>query len=525
MMENLGISVLFVTRRGLFLLLCVSLYPVGSGCRRPPGDAENKTPIFLVSPQERQELQARLLSELVGNARRRCERPVLRGAATTGRSDPAFVALVEPAGVLAGCLAHVERHRDAIRQALFRGLDPRRVAHSLPTARSIFAPGAQLRGGALPGRADPSAVLAQVQSRCAGLPTSLERAVRHEASCSPYLPGRRRLPRLNQVLQVPVALAAIARRRALSGALREAAWLALHGLRFGQDLTRGGTAWIWPLVARIGMLDLVALLREIFASGQLTPAALRELQGGLARLAAGEPSVAAHFPGERIFTELKRYLLPLMPPDWVPPGGRPLPGKTENPPPRKRGAGADMRSGSRRQDLLVAWIAYRRHSLRLAAACQDASSGVQCLTAVRALERSNAERIGQLRQRWQQLSRSLSRLSKSFDRAAAREAAVEFLAGLTAPTTSRYLVQAAQRAFYVAALRIHVAALLGGTLSRDVVAALPEARQDPFARAPYRWKELPKGLEVRPAVDLAAEQGAVVRYVIPTLRPTRPPSP
>jgi len=272
-------------------------------------------------------------------------------------------------------------------------------------------------------------------------------------------------------------------------------------------------------------VDLAAMLRVILASGQLTPAALREVRRGLVQLAKGEPPLAGHFAGERLFTELNRYLLPLMPPDWVPPGGRPVNGKTSSSRSRTGAGGSAVGSGSRRQDLLVAWIAYRRHSQRLAAGCRDVSSGFQCLTAVRALERSITERIGQLRQRWQQFNRRLSRLSKAFDRAAAREAAVEFLAGLTAPTTSRYLLQTAQRTFYIAALRIHGAALQRGTLSQGDVAALPEARQDPFRHTPFRLKALPNGLEVRPAVDLAAPKSAKVRYLIPALRPTRPPSP
>jgi len=136
------------------------------------------------------------------------------------------------------------------------------------------------------------------------------------------------------------------------------------------------------------------------------------------------------------------------------------------------------------------------------------------------VERRVVARRGQLRQRWKEFNRRAAKLKDGFDRGTAKEAAIALLVGVNAPDTSGYLLQAAQRGFYLAAVRLHVEILLSakaeGWPRLEKVASWPRVCADPFGRAPLRITVHGTGFEVRPAVPLVARPGgATVRYVIP----------
>lgn len=531
----LGNALLWVCRRGFGGLLGLCLLGLAvPACKQKKADQSPPQIVFLVSPQERDQLQRSLLDALLANGRLRCPRPVLRSTAHPGQADGLNRSLVEPSGATARCLAYVEKHWADFRRAFFR--EPRQLqggvaGRALPEARPLILstpePGLVSRGGT-----PEPAIVMELTRRCAGIAPLVERVVQRAEVCAPYLPGRRRAPKLGSVLQAHLALVALARSRFRTSP-REAAWLLLHALRWGQDLCRGGPAWIWPLVTRLGGMDVVATLRRVLATDRLSIAALGELRIALGRLLASEPALSAHIQGERQASELERYLIPMMPQEWIPPGGRPLSAGTgdQRKGKRKRRGGRAF-SGSIRQDLLVAWIASGRYARRLLGACRDGVSGWQCLGAVRNVEQHVVTRRGQLRERWQEFSRRAAKLREGFDRLAAREAAVELVEGVNAPDTSGYLLQAAQRGFYLAAVRLHVEVLLAarhkGWPSLATVASWSEATRDPFARgqSPLRLNVQGTGFEVRPAVSLTARPGgAPVRYVIPgpaTVSPSRP---
>ncbi len=363
------------------------------------------------------------------------------------------------------------------------------------------------------------AIVKELLRLCMSTAPLLERAMQRADACSPYLPGRRRAPKLGSVLQAHLAMIALARHRFLSSP-REAVWLLLYTLQFGQDLCRGGPAWIWPLVTRLGALDGVATLGRMLAADRLSIAALQEVQTGISRLRTNEPALPPHIQGEQLVTELERYLIPMMPRRWIPPGGRPLSstaGKDSSGTPDGRGRAF---SGSIRQDLLVAWIASKRYTGRLVAACRDAASGWHCLNGVRAEEQRVVARRGKLRQRWRRFNQRASRIKEGFDRAATREAAIELLTGGYAPDTSGYLSQAAQRGFYLAALGLHVRVLLAARRRRwpplATVTSWSAAVRGLFVGSPLRIETLGAGFDVRPGVSLTASPGgAPVRYVIP----------
>lgn len=505
-------------QRWLFGLGLVAL--AMTGCKQKESERKPTQPVFLVSPQGREKLQQTLLNELLANGRLRCPRPVLRSTAQPGRADSLIRSLVEPAGAIARCLGYAERHWADFRRTFFR--EPTQLpggvaGRALPQVRSLVPP----KGASQESYPEP-AIVKELRRRCVSVAPALEKAVQRAEACSPYLPGRRRAPKLGTVLQLHLVMVALARYRFRTSP-REAAWLLLHTLRWGQDLCRGGTAWIWPLVARLGALDVVATLGRVLASDGLSTAALKEVRTAVRILRASEPSLAAHLRGERQISQLERYLIPMMPLQWIPPGGRLL-GAPKSRTGRRQ---ADRRarrlrsvSGSIRQDLLVAWIASGRYFRRLASACPQGASGWQCLKGVREVEKRVVVRRGQIRERWQEFNRRAAKLKKGFDRRAAKEAAIELLVGANAPDTSGYLLQGAQRAFYLAAVRLHVLVLLSakaqGWPSLDAIMSWPNSRRDPFNGAPLRIAAHGTGFEVRPAVSLIARPGgAPVRYVIP----------
>ncbi len=503
------------------VLALVFCGPVFLGCQQKKSDKKPTQPVFLVSPRERQKLQQSLLRGLRSNARLKCPRPVALGTARTGRGDGALRAVVEPSGAAARCLAYAERHWDDLRRSLFQ--EPRRppggaAGRALPTARPVFIPAVKAGDKPTPGFPEP-AIVQTLCKRCGSLPALVERAVTLSDACSPYLPGRRRSPKLGSVLQLHLAVVALARRR-FRASPRQAVGMLLRTLALGQDLCRGGTAWIWPQVARLGMLDVVATVARMLAANRLSPAALRSLRMGLKGLRAAEPDLTAHLLGERQQSELQRYLIPMMPRKWIPPGGQPLKARGAAPPAGASSSRFRSISGSIRQDLLVAWVASRRYGRRLADGCRDAASGWYCLQAVRQAEKRVLSNRARLRQQWRALSRRLARSGSGFDRAATREAVVKLLVGLHAPNTSGYLLQAAQRGFYLAALALHVDVLIAARRSGwpelSTVAAWSKARRDPFRGAPLRLEAHGSGFELRPAESLTAVTGgAVVRYVIP----------
>jgi len=479
-------------------------------CEPKKADIKPSPPVFLISPQERDQLQGRLLNRLMANGRLRCPRAVLRATAQPGQADAMIRSLLEPSGATARCFAYIERHWSDLRRAFFREATqwPGGVAgRPLPTAQPMV------------GSQPQPAIVKELLALCVATAPLLERAVQRADACSPYLPGRRRAPKLGSVLQAHMAMVALARHR-FQTSPRTAVWLLLHTLQLGQDLCRGGPAWIWALVTRLGSMDVVATLGRMLAADRLSPTALQEVQTGIGRLRSNEPALPPHILGERLSTDLTRYLIPMMPRRWIPPGGRPV-GSTAG---KSTSAGRKSRgrafSGSIRQDLLVAWIASERYSGRLVAACRDAASGRRCWKAVRAVEKRVVARRGQLQQRWRKFNRRASRLKEGFDRAATREAAIELITGVDAPNTSGYLVQAAQRGFYLAALELHVRVLVAARHRAwpdlTTVARWSAMRPEPFTAAPLLLRVLGTGFEVRPSVSLTASPGgAPVRYVIP----------
>lgn len=467
---------------------------LGAGCSSPPSGDPVKPPPLLVTPEEQERLVSTLLAELRENREKRCPRPALRGPGLPGRPDPLLVALVEPEGDLARCAQAVERTEPRWRAALLA---------------SAQGQGALPRLGPGPPTPGFATEVESLATACATLPEALHRAVRFEAACSPYLPGRRRLPHLGPLVRILEGAALLAHRR--SGEDPEgAAFLLLESLRVQQDLCRGGVPWIWPFVLRQPLRLTVSVLGHLLAAGRLGPGALASLGAALEALGRSEPTPESYLQGERLTVELGSYLIPVMPPGWVPPGGEPTPGF--NP-----GAGVSHRAlGSPRQDLLLSWLAHRQRSGRWASACSPKERPARCLEALEAFNQEMRDRVGHLSERWKALEGRLGRaLTEESGRA--RRAVLEWLVALGPMSTADHLRRAAERPFWLAALRLHLAVLRAQAgasepLTTGQVLALPPAREDPFWGEALSGQGVPGNVELRPPRALAPASDPPLGY-------------
>ncbi len=470
----------FAILAGVLLEACTSA---------PKGDPA-KQPVFLVSPQEALALQAALRNEIRQLKARRCERPVLRGPAVAGRPDPLVISLVKARGPHRACATLAGQRSAALQRLLFRG-------------------------GALPGEVKspgPIPDLADLRRVCADVPQVLSKAVRFTQACSPYRPGLRPLPGFVTTVRLQQAAAALAVLQA-DRAPAEAGWRLLEILRFGQDLERGTTPWIWTYVMRSAWRPVVASLGRLFASGRLRPKQRRALDRGLRVLLASEPDLARHVQGERLHVEWTTFFVP-----WA-----------------RRVSQAVHRSPVQaEQGHLLAWMAYRTAALRYERACPPGSAPRRCLPRFRALARQEQAAARDLKEQWAWFEQWLASgqvrgKDGAFDRRAARRAALAVLAGRQGTRHHQHLLRAAQRGFYLTALRLHLAVLRAqeaqaAPLVLSQVEALARDLPEPFAAAPLEMAGLPGQVILRPPIPLAPAGEPPVRYIMrwKVPRPARP---
>lgn len=470
-----------------------------------------RPPLVLVTPEEQAELTSSTLRALGENRERQCPRQPIGDPGLPGRPDPLIVALVEPEGALARCAEAVEKTERAWRGEL---LEPGAGPGALPRPR----PGASVSSA--------GTVKDRLDSDCAALPQAIGRAVGFRAVCSPYLPGRRRLPHLGPVVRLLEGAAILAHRRAREEP-KEAARRLLESLRFQQDLCRGGVPWIWPFVLRGPLRLTVAFLADLLASRHLDVGALASIEAALGVLAASEPPVESYLRGEQLTVELGSYLIPLMPKGWIPPGGEPTPGFDP-------GSGIPHRAlGSPRQDLLLAWLALRLRGELWAASCSSQRRPAQCLGALESFNREMKDRVLHLSERWRVLEARLRETLGSGkgglpQSARARRAVLDWLVAIGPTSTPDHLRRAAERPFWIAAMRVHLQALVAQAsslvpLDRGQVSSLGAAREDPFWGEPMRLGGEPGKMELTPPRELHPAPELPLIYPLRLRAPEGPP--
>jgi hypothetical protein len=412
-----------------------------------------------------------------------------------------LVDLVEARGALASCAAYVEQNREAVEQLL--GPD---ALGRVRDAGERGPPGGR-KDPPEPKRADVAAALLK---RCASLPARIAKAVRFAAPCSPYLPGKRELPDFVALIRLHQAAAALAAIQADSRPAR-AARLLLRLLRLNQDLERGPTPWIWPYVLRAGWRPAVAVLARILAASGLNAAQRRTVDEALQRLLTSEPPLPVHLRGEHLMVQRRTFMKPL----------------AEGP---DRGTPGQLARGG--QGHLLAWLAFRQRAHRREQACPVSLAARRCHRRLQALEANARVSASALRERWAAFQQwlteqRLERPDGRFDRGRARRAALALLSGAARSRHAPHLLRAAQRSFFLNAMRLHLSVRqaqqkrstpLGATAVSELAARLP----DPFGRTAPAVEGNPGALTVRPPRRLSPAGEPPVRYLIrwPTPRPS-----
>jgi hypothetical protein len=252
-------------------------------------------------------------AEADANRVRRCPRPPLRGDPLPDPADDDLAAFVEPPDDLAECVDTVQAVRTEL-LALRHPVDepPQGLPRRLPGWwRALDDPGL------------PVDAIRRVEQACAGLPDRLRRAVSHDDACSPYAPGRRRVPSVQPPVRLAQALEVLAREALAAGRPDRAADLALDTLRLGQDLRRGPVSWLVAVVSLVFTETAAGALQAVLdLPGALPDGLAARLSAELEQLAATEPHPAAWIDGDALGTVLQELLPVLAEPGWEPPGGR-----------------------------------------------------------------------------------------------------------------------------------------------------------------------------------------------------------
>lgn len=392
--------------------------PEGAAGGSEPREAAQVTPgpEALVSEAELTPLQAALNAFVTESQARRCPVPPLRGEARPGRADAAIEAILRPSTPeLVACAEAAERHRDALAKQA-------------------------------DGEPDPEVL--EVVEACDALDDAVHAAAAHEDACSPYLAGRRGLPKILRALALGRAVAARAQTHARAGRQEEALSLALDWLRVTQHLSRGPGAPLLAAMAGNAAVDtmiqgVVAPLLGPGASATLAERAEREL----ALLLDGEPRFADLLAYERYALPLQTVLPGLRGRGWEPPGGfdeggRPMEGGT---------LGAEFPGVGEREALMLAWIAMDRNGERMTAACPPEATLTECRTGLARLQDAT------LAKQPKGLGSLLAVAAAEDQRAAVRDQILTILESIAQPSFARYVDRLALRRFQLAAARVHAA--------------------------------------------------------------------
>lgn len=268
----------------------------GGGCE---SDSDRKTDTGPSAAPEQararelKRLRDRYARAVADNRERSCPRPVLRGEPLPGSAAADMRAVLEGDAETRPCLELLdglaEKEPGWAGAILHDGL-PQTQPALVRCAAYARRPGAAAAG---------AETVERVVAACAPLVDRLRRAVGHGDACSPYRPGLECADDLLVRLRVARVVALTAHRLLAAGERRAAAELLLDGLRFGQDLTRGGACMLDAAMGVAMAEALVPVLELVLVMDDgADPALWLQLQRELERLAASEPPPAALLRGE-----------------------------------------------------------------------------------------------------------------------------------------------------------------------------------------------------------------------------------
>lgn len=457
-------------------LCCLALLPAGVLAQtgltvQPLGFAP-----ALVTQQEVADLEAKLMSEVQLNQTRQCLRPVLRGEVVPGRADDDVVAVIEGAGFVA-CFEYAREQNKALKAWLEAGGK------------------GDGQGEGIPG---------ELNSKCAGLPEAIQRAVKHEDACSPYLFGRRAMPSLVASMRAALVLAVQAR---LAGAEKreEAVALVLDGIRFFQDLGRGAGAPLISGVITAAAIDTLVrnALHPLLLAGATPAAMLAQWGKEVDLLRRFHLDFCGFLPYERYGIPLQLIVPQLKGSDWNPPGGFDKGSK-----PRSK-SGSQAARGESWHEVGLSWVAMDRVHAKLHSACLLSPDPLQQIRSMQQLEESLSARAHA--PVW---ARVVALLLSHDPLNNIREWVFDILGGIAMPSVGHYSVRYHLSTVLLQAARVHLQWLAtsaaGGKCPADKRAAsllLEAAFKEVPATIPMQIQVTKGNVVLRPSAEFLAAMG------------------
>jgi hypothetical protein len=445
-------------RKYLYLFLATLLL-TSAGCKKKE---EEKPRPRLVSEVELKEMQQELKDIVERNRAKKCPRPVLRGEPLPGTAAADIQAVVEGADDTRAC----HKRLDETSEMVFEALD-----HPEDYKPEGFP--ARMNRTAKPQSQAPKELL-ELEKTCAPVLARIQKAVRHEDACSPYLPGLHDQPGYISAIRTSRFAASRARRLFAEGDPGQGFNLLLDVVRFGQDFGRGGTSLLETMIGVACTRTVLSMLEHgLNRKKPLDPALLQRIEKELGQLIDTQPHPAEYLRGE--MEAMATYTLN----------------------PSKKSPDTITIGVDERDDNALALIALRETSQDVLSGCQKEDPPIRCEEHIRSVaQRYRNSHKGDLEQ-----AEAMLRVAVAPDKVAAvRREIVDILKAVAAPAYDRYLRHEGQTRFRLGALRLHAAyrqlaekakaCPKAGIFDQEPLAGL---RTDPFSQKPMRIEELGPG--------------------------------
>jgi len=348
----------------------------------------------LATPSEVKVMKLELQNIAAIKRSQRCPRPGLWDEPQLpGEAEIAMHALLKGSGGLLSCLKMGKRLKDELHE-------------ENGEARTLDAPVAL------------SEEIKAMESACTQLPQALHQAISHEGGCSPYLIGRRPIPKPLRALDLSKAVVVIARKRAREGAASEGMRWLLEAIRFNQDLMRGGVPFLFPMSAVVGDKLLISTAKRLLDASSPEP-----VVSALTRILEADPHPHEFFKTDA--THMAYYdLLPAL----------------------ERGPRSNLGEGLP-DELGLALIAIKESTQLWLKACPQASSLKACARGIEALN-VMLETQAQERSAW----KSALQIALG-GREALRQEAIETFKQLLIPSLKHFVQRYAYRRALITTLR------------------------------------------------------------------------
>ena len=472
---------------------------LAAGC--PDNDEEgDRTEVALPNldnSAENARIEKSLIAEVDSQMSLVCKRPVLLGQPLPGPAGGDMLAALGGAPELEACLAVSRGKMKGLSAALWfpEGARPPGVpARLLRTVRPLGDPAA-----------DGDSVR-EVATACEPLAGLVQRAVRHEDACSPYMPGLRGQPAIEPIMDVRRALVVLIRHRLEAGDVHAGVDLLLNGVRIGQDLKRGNSSALLAMLANSFMDRQLQLLELVLnRPGKLGDRLLASIERRLGMLIESEPHPGDFMAGDYLAFCLYEILPALRGEGYTPPGGFGPMG-----PPEAR----EFKEPRERKYFRVAMLSsWERLRSGWAERCTPQMSGGECQRALIAWTGPLKQR--QVRDHAEREKRLAVALVAGMESGMIEELITQTLQ-IAAPPSVDYLKKNGRIAFALAGLRLHAAfRRLAEQHKRCPVLEdfdrepLKSLRIDPYSGEPIRIEPGSGGVKwvLRPPMDLKKEAG------------------